>query len=88
MNRKEFLQSPVPCQYCDKTEQCKKKIIACLSFAYFVETGVTNIKIPMIPDRLIYAKVMFHDDQNMVREINKLMRNLNTEDAKYAQDSI
>jgi len=72
----EILSEQTPCEGCVHNDRCATQKEACFAFALYVNTGAVNWEIPRKPTRRTYARLMWFNDSNLVRDINKQLRKL------------
>jgi len=71
----KVMAEDLPCDGCMHASRCGTEKLACYAFAMYVLTGDAHPATPRKATRRTYARVMWFEDKNLVREINRDMRN-------------
>ena len=70
----KVMKEDLPCDGCMHASRCGTEKLACYAFAMYVLTGDAHPATPRKATRRTYARVMWYEDKNLVREINRDMR--------------
>ena len=65
-----------PCDNCQHAKTCGRNRWACYAFALYVNDGMVRAEeeVPRNPNRDVYARVMWFDDDTLIRQINRGLR--------------
>jgi hypothetical protein len=65
-----------PCETCDKKKECGRNRTACHAFALYVHDGRFRPEsvVPREPTRSVYSRLMWFDDDTLIRQIQFELR--------------
>ena len=65
-----------PCDICTQAVDCGLERKACYAFALYVNDGGFRHEsvVPRYPSRSVYARIMWFDDDTLIRQINRELK--------------
>jgi hypothetical protein len=75
-NFEDILNEPLPCDGCYHAQACASKKLACHAFGMYVVNGEAHEAAPRKPTRRTYAKIMWFNNNSVIREANNYLKKL------------